>query len=122
MPFQGCCSLEFTKKTAPISICDRQFNIFPRYEVDDRIFDCYYDLFCTDIHKIGGYPNFIQNDPRDDYGVDNDSLILLLQLDSQQNEAIQIWWADGGIANFFIKKSALERWDFSEVFYNWDCG
>ena len=32
-----------------------------------------------------------------------------------------VMWGDVGVANFFIKKEDLERMDFSDVFYTWDC-
>lgn len=65
-------------------------------------------------HKIAGYANFTQNDPRqgkfEDY-------ILLLQIDSQQG----ISWGDAGIGNFFIHPEDLANLDFTKVLYNWDC-
>ena len=41
---------------------------------------------------------------------------------SDRSNAINIMWADGGVANFFIKRSHLEKLDFTQVFYNWNCG
>ena len=32
-----------------------------------------------------------------------------------------VMWGDVGVANFFLKKEDLERMDFSDVFYTWDC-
>lgn len=69
-------------------------------------------------HKISGYPNFTQNDPRDIDKFDT----LLLQIDSDRiDDKHEIIWGDCGIANFFINREALKNLDFSEVIYNWDC-
>ncbi|VEP16969.1 conserved hypothetical protein [Hyella patelloides LEGE 07179] len=125
MPFEGCCSLDFTINFRPITISDNKFSIFPVDEADANfqdIVDEYYDKFCMNKHKLGGYPNFVQYDPRYNYPQDEEPYILLLQIDSDSSKSINICWGDGGIGNFFIKKSALERLDFSNVWYNWDCG
>lgn len=62
-----------------------------------------------------GYPYFTQWDPRDE---EDGRRILLLQLDSCDR---CVEWGDAGVANFFISPEALERRDFSDVLYNWDC-
>lgn len=64
-------------------------------------------------HKLGGYPDFTQDDPRDA----GDKRRLLLQLDSDD----EMMWGDSGIANFFIDPQDLARADFSRVSYHWDC-
>lgn len=124
MPFQGCCCLNFKLAYSPISLADAKFNIFPRYsdryDISDELFNSYYDAFCLDLHKIGGYPNFIQQDPRSKFP--KSSLILLFQIGSGYSQAIDIMWADGGIGNFFIEQSHLAKLDFTQVLYNWDCG
>ncbi|MEM7590412.1 MAG: DUF1963 domain-containing protein, partial [Cyanobacteria bacterium P01_A01_bin.83] len=70
-----------------------------------------------------GYPNFIHQDPvpHPQY-CQEEELILLFQMVSNQSKAIDIMWADGGICNFFIKRSNLEKLDFTQVLYSWDCG
>ncbi|MGN1033047.1 MAG: DUF1963 domain-containing protein, partial [Intestinibacter sp.] len=71
--------------------------------------------------KIGGYPFFTQEDPREyDYGGYN---TLLLQIDSidDDDEDIHIMWGDSGVGNFFISAEDLKNRDFSNVLYNWDC-
>lgn len=67
-------------------------------------------------HKIGGYPNYTQNDIRED-----EYEILLLQIDSEGTEKHEIMWGDCGIANFFIREKDLKELNFDEVIYNWDC-
>ena len=72
-------------------------------------------------HKIGGYPAFAQDDPREE-GTYTE---LLLQIDSDWNdeeEDYSIMWGDAGVGNFFISKETLEKLNFEDVLYNWDCG
>jgi uncharacterized protein YwqG len=70
-------------------------------------------------HKMGGYADFTQEDPR---RYNEDKLerynTLLLQIDSING----ICWGDMGIGNFFINREKLKNLDFSDVLYNWDCG
>ena len=68
--------------------------------------------------KIGGYPTFTQDEPRDEQQ-QKEYDFLLLQLDS---EFEKILWGDIGIGNFFISSEKLRNLDFSDVLYNWDCG
>ena len=67
-------------------------------------------------HKIGGYPDYTQNDIRDE-----EYEILLLQIDSEGTEKNEIMWGDCGIANFFIREKDLKELNFEKVIYNWDC-
>lgn len=71
--------------------------------------------------RVGGYPNFTQEDPRRN-GHGAGYTALLLQLDSWQDEEdAGIMFGDCGIANWFIKPEALANADFSDVLYTWDC-
>ena len=72
-------------------------------------------------HKLGGYPAFTQEDPRDDANCYSDHQILLLQIDSIGTKAHEIMWGDSGICNFFITEKTFKERDFSKVIYNWDC-
>ncbi|MBK3497045.1 DUF1963 domain-containing protein [Viridibacillus sp. YIM B01967] len=102
-------------------------NIYELYEAHfgdeaDDILDEIFD-FLTDAQgdgKIGGYPNFTQEDPRN-YKEDLQQDILLFQLDSCCSEEIEIMWGDCGIGNFFINPDDLKRKNFENVWYNWDC-
>ena len=67
-------------------------------------------------HKLGGYPDFTQSDPRRNPA----EWTLLLQLDS--DPALKLMWGDVGTANFFIRPADLKKRDFSHVAYHWDCG
>ena len=66
-------------------------------------------------HRIGGYPYFTQQDPREE---DLPFTELLLQMDSDGDH---IMWGTMGVANFFINKKDLQYCNFEEVLYNWDC-
>lgn len=129
IPVNGCCSLQFTKKYAPISTTDYQFiellreeinQLFMNHEIEDE----YREISHSFGHKIGGYPYFTQDDVRK-YSSNSDQKqkpdILLFQMDSDRNETVDIMWGDNGVCNFFIDKSALRELDFSKVLYNWDC-
>lgn len=74
-------------------------------------------------HKVGGFPDFTQGDPRDGGIKDGENYdFLLFQLDSDYNGAhTNVIWGDSGIGNFFISSENLRRLDFSDVLYNWDC-
>jgi uncharacterized protein YwqG len=129
LPLSGCCSLQFMPKYAPISYNDFQFtellgdDIYNLLAEDDRIFDEYTVLLSPAGHKIGGYPDFTQTDMRYFYNANQqEPYILLFQMDTDANDAIDIMWGDAGIGNFFIQESALKNLDFSSVLYNWDCG
>lgn len=66
-------------------------------------------------HRIGGYPYFTQQDPREE---DSPFTELLLQMNSDGD---YIMWGTMGVANFFIRKEDLKEKNFEEVLYNWDC-
>lgn len=75
-------------------------------------------------HKIGGFPDFTQGDPRDGGIEDGEESydFLLLQIDSDYDGVTDnIMWGDSGICNFFISSEKLRRLDFSDIIYNWDC-
>lgn len=72
-------------------------------------------------HKLLGYPYFTQIDPRIEHAQFRD-YILLFQLDSEDENGINISWGDFGVGNFFIHPNDLNNKDFSKVIYTWDCG
>ncbi|MBB5884450.1 DUF1963 domain-containing protein [Xanthomonas sp. LMG 8992] len=79
----------------------------------DAVDDALFDALSRGGHKLGGYPEFTQEDPR----TLQDRQVLLLQLDSDE----EMMWGDSGVANFFIDPDDLRRGDFSRVAYHWDC-
>jgi len=84
-----------------------------------KIADWFSDEVRNAGHKIGGYADFTQEDPRK---YDEEKFkkynTLLFQMDSQGG----ICWGDMGVGNFFIDVEKLKKLDFSDVLYNWDCG
>ena len=123
-------ALTFTSKSEGISINDYRFdtifsekwNSYFSQEIDDmwdlpeEISDILWDLIPDAMeHRIGGYPHFNQQDPRDE---DSPYTELLLQIDS---DVTDIMWGDHSVANFFIKKEDLQKCNFEDVLYNWDC-
>lgn len=76
---------------------------------------------------MGGYPFFMQDDPRKCNENYAKCTVLLFQSDSESGgdeDSVedQIMWGDCGVANFFISPEDLAKRDFSRVLYNWDCG
>jgi uncharacterized protein YwqG len=67
-------------------------------------------------HRIAGYPSFTQYDFRK-RGEHDDLDVVLLGLSSDD----AIMWGDVGEAAFYIRRSDLERRDFSRVAFYWDC-
>lgn len=127
-PIRGEFNLSFTHYYSPTNPNNAAFNeYFPNFH-DDGLLDIYDRWFSQyfwvdgNQHKLGGYPNFAQEDPR--FNPEYKDYILLLQIDSdyeRHGEANDICWGDAGIGNFFIKPSHLKALDFSKVLYNWDC-
>lgn len=127
-PIRGEFNLSFTHYYSPIHTNDGTFNqYFPNFD-DDGLLEIYEKWYCQyfwirgNQHKLGGYPDFTQEDPR--FNPEYEDYILLLQIASDyghHGEGNDICWGDAGIGNFFIKPSQLKRLDFSQVLYNWDC-
>ncbi|MBQ4812460.1 hypothetical protein A7985_03910 [Pseudoalteromonas luteoviolacea] len=90
------------------------------FEMDEAVGEYLYDNYESMGSKIGGYAHFTQEDPRG-YEKPDEKWVLLFQLDSQDDEGVDVMWGDCGVANFFIEPSALQKMDFSRVWYNWDC-
>ena len=69
--------------------------------------------------RLGGYAYFTQDDVR--YGTTPGDWLLLFQMDTDDEEGIDIMWGDCGVGNWFIHRDDLARQDFSRAWYNWDC-
>lgn len=73
--------------------------------------------------QIGGYPNFVQGDPRHS---DSEDLprTLILQVESMRTEDREevSMWGDMGNAQLFGDLEALRRGDTSEFWWDWACG
>ena len=76
---------------------------------------------CSSDLQLGGVPEYIDWDPRDDKEEWKDYTINLLTLVSAyEADTITIMWGDAGVANWLITPEQLENLDFSKVFYSWD--
>lgn len=92
------------------------------WDLSDEI---YYQLSDMDQFPqaiMGGYPMFVQDDPRDGTGYEKYDTVLF-ELDSiyDESQGIEISWGDGGTGTFLISREDLLSCDFSSVLYNYDC-
>ncbi|WKN40609.1 YwqG family protein [Tunicatimonas pelagia] len=67
-------------------------------------------------HKIGGYADFTQSDPRD-YSSERKEDIQVLQIDVDDH----IMFGDSGLGHIFIAKENLIERNFSKAYFYWDC-
>ena len=74
------------------------------------------EYFYSENSHLLGHPFFTQEDVREEGSRYN---TLLFQLDSETVDIVM--WGDCGVGNFFINAEDLQRLDFSNVLYNWDC-
>lgn len=90
------------------------------FEANETLCNAAFDERNTQGTRIGGFPFFMQGEPRERYP---DHTVLLFQSDSEWNGSDYcVCWGDCGVANFFITPEDLKNRDFSNVLYNWDCG
>ena len=69
-------------------------------------------------HKIGGYPYFIEYDPREE---NDPHTLLLLQIDIDNVGGEEICWGnEGGVANFFISPEDMANCRFDDVLFHWE--
>lgn len=92
------------------------------WDLSDEIF---YKLNDTDRFPqaiMGGYPLFVQDDPRDGTGYEKyDTVLFALNSIYDESQGIDISWGDGGTGTFLITREDLISCDFSRVLYNYDC-
>lgn len=137
--------LDFTVQECYINSCTFNFqevlrqaiqNIALQMEIDpttldeDEIEAAVYDAeetFESGGHHMLGYPYFTQTDPREYDETLLEYNTLLFQMDSDDNgkkgqEMVDyVLWGDCGVANFFINDKDLEKANFQNVYYTWDC-
>ncbi len=125
---EECFALSFDLKSGSILSYDYRFDELIGSEIwnilsksGEDLWSVYAERFGQG-HRLGGNPDFCQRDPRASISGEEE-YILLLQIGSDGSalEKIYIEWSDLGIGNFFIKRSDLQKLDFSKVLYNWDC-
>ena len=136
-------ALTFKKKHESLSDTSREFEarfvhrwnekhpeqtINEVYEID-RLHDgenIAYDLTdSTEYHKLGGYPSFVQSDPRENNPELQECTVNLLTIASEEakNDGDgDIMWGDMGTANWLITPQQLADRDFSQVLFEWSCG
>ena len=131
-------ALHFKKDTESISLEERAATqlFFQKWNESfsthittiDEFFDEVPDDICEEInayllkeptgHKIGGYPYFIEYDPREE---NDPHTFLLLQIDIDNVEGEEICWGNlGGVANFFISPEDLDNYKFDNIFFHWE--
>ena len=131
-------ALHFKKDTESISLEERAATelFFEKWNeafsihitTIDEFFDEVPDDICEEInayllkeptgHKIGGYPYFIEYDPREE---NDPHTFLLLQIDIDNVEEEEICWGNlGGVANFFISPEDLDNYKFDNIFFHWE--
>ena len=131
-------ALHFKKDTESISLEERAATqlFFQKWNESfsthittiDEFFDEVPDDICEEInayllkeptgHKIGGYPYFIEYDPREE---NDPHTFLLLQIDIDNVEEEEICWGNlGGVANFFISPEDLDNYKFDNIFFHWE--
>ena len=96
---------------------DRLFgeDFFGRFGSEEwNLAEAYEKLADASGHRVGGYAEFTQADPRDE----GEEMVLLLQLDTDRR--VGLCWGDMGVGNFFIRPDDLARLDFSRVMFYWD--
>ena len=131
-------ALYFKKDTESISLEERAANqlFFEKWNeafstqittIDD-FFDEVPNDICEEInasllkeptgHKIGGYPYFIEYDPREE---NDPHTLLLLQIDIDNVEGEEIYWGNGGgVANFFVSPEDMANCKFDDVLFHWE--
>ncbi|MDZ8261157.1 YwqG family protein [Nostoc sp. ChiQUE01b] len=131
----GCCSLNFTQKYAPISysgineiVANDYFDLL---DTNEGIFDEYIKLSYSCRSKIGGYPDFVRTEliytvhleeKTTEFlrnAIEQDPEILLFQMASESNDVLSINWIYS-VCNFRILKDDLKKLDFSDIIYDWE--
>lgn len=95
-------------------------------QIDRPLYDAIHEVRSQLGTCMGGFPFFMQEDPRGYNGDYAKCDTLLFQLDSEIPEdgkfEDEIMWGDSGVGNFFISSDDLAKRDFTRVLYTWDCG
>lgn len=71
-------------------------------------------------HYMLGYPFSIQNDVFDEFNLKPEEAVLLLQIDSDE-EDLKLLWGDSGIIYFCIDKASLVNKQFDKVQFTLQC-
>ena len=71
-------------------------------------------------HYMLGYPLSIQNDVFEEFNLNPEEAVLLLQIDSDE-EDLKLLWGDSGIIYFCIDKISLVNKQFDKVQFTLQC-
>jgi uncharacterized protein YwqG len=102
----------------PVDATDyRMEKLLPKIFNDETRLETCHDERQTPPLRLGGYPDFTQEDPRPYNDPSAIGDFNLLTIDSTDG----IMWGDAGVAQFFMHEDDLCRRDFFNVRYNLDC-
>lgn len=124
MPIQEVHKLSFNKSIENGGFGDNQFDFrfggMDWYDFLENLTENeqaeFNDYFEAGGHKLGGYAEFTQSDPRD-YKGRNESDFQLLQIDSIGD----IMFGDVGLGHVFISLENIEKEEFDKAYFTWDC-
>ncbi|MGV2875837.1 DUF1963 domain-containing protein [Macrococcus capreoli] len=137
LPVKGAYDVAFDLNEQLLSPVDYRFEdiavplwnkINPEFEIES-IYDGYHELmeavFETLIaeqpaHQLGGYPYFAQEDPREFEEELRVYEQLLLQIDSDEEDGVEIAWGDDGTANVLVKREDLKAMKIDDYIFTWD--
>lgn len=71
-------------------------------------------------HYLLGYPFSIQNDVFEEFGLKPEEAVLLLQIDSDEDD-LELLWGDCGMLYFCIDKNSLTNKQFEKVQFRLQC-
>lgn len=132
-PVQGCYPIHFVTALQTMGPEDyrfaqgfdsllREMGQTPLEDLSEDTMEAIRERFTLPGHKVGGYPHFVQTDPRDNNPALEKYDTLLLLLDSHLPPSpFHIMFGDVGTCCFFIPREKLRALDFSDVLYWWDC-
>lgn len=111
-------ALTFALSRMPVDPTDyRLRKLLPKVFNDEIKREAYHNTAQRPPIRLGGYPNFTQEDPRAYRTANAIGDFNLLTVDTTEG----VMWGDTGVAQFFMHEEDLRRRDFSSVRYNWDC-
>lgn len=99
---------------------DFTFDGLDFWDYEDTLTDedkeLFHDFFDASGHKVGGYAEFTQGDPRD-YSANQRKDIQLLQIDVDD----EIMFGDSGVGHIFINPADLKSGAIEKAYFYWDC-
>lgn len=129
IPAFGAHTLTFSEKKAVAGIetieCAEALNANPFEVLEDvslnekeeqRFYDTMVEFVAAEGHKLLGYPDFVNGDPRA-----NSDYCLLLQMDTDCEGDNDIMWGDNGRGYLFIRKADLQAGRCDKLVLYWDC-